>query len=852
MVVLEREAQLATLAGYAEEARAGQGRLVLVSGEAGIGKSTLLEELELTLPDARWWWGGCDGLFTPRALGPLADIASQAGGDLQRLHTAAAPRDSLFDAVVTALREGVKLTVMVVEDVHWADDATLDMLRFVGRRVRAAPAMVVVTYRDDAIAPDEPLRVTLGDLASQRSTRRVGVGPLSREAVAWLAQDSCFDGDELHELTGGSPFFVTEVLAAGADGVPASARDAVLARAAGLSAPAREVLDCAALLGARIDPPVLRAATKATADLLDQVLDTGILVADEAALRFRHEIGRQAVAAAIATHRAIDLHRSILDALVTNGCDDDVRLTFHADGCGDADLVLKHAPPAAEAAARLGSHRAAVIQYERAVHHSSGADTGTRARLYDALSDELGMVDRWEEAAAARATSIALWRELDVPLRVGDGLRKYGVVMWRLARGDEVARALGEAREVLEPLGPTEELAWLYAVGVEEGDVDAVARTYDRSVEIARDLDKPALLAHALSGVGFIAACRNGDYDSPMREALQISLAHGFQQEAGRSYTNYTEYLHGELRFDDAAPLVREGIRYCDEHDVATYGNCLHGGYARALTDQGRWDDALRHAHVVLESGASPINRLFALIVAGVIAARRGLQDDADRYLTEAQQVSDGVEERAYIAFTRVALAEALWLRGDVDGARAHLTVARGWLTPLESWEAAPVRAWEHRLGVAGDDVPALEPFAVEVEGPPRRAAATWDEHGMPYHAALALGDSDDEADLREAVSRLDGLGAVAAVDVVRRRMRALGLRSVPSGARATTREDPHGLTRREREVLDLVEEGMTNEQIARRLVISTKTVDHHVSAVLAKLGVSSRREAAEAAAAAL
>ena len=179
MVVLEREAQLATLTGYAEEARAGQGRLVLVSGEAGIGKSTLLEELELGLTDAHWWWGSCDGLFTPRALGPLADISAQAGGRLQQLHTTAAPRDAMFDALIDALHDDDELTVMVVEDVHWADEATLDMLRFVGRRVRSARALVMVTYRDDALGPDEPLRVTLGALASHRSTRRMSVGPLS-------------------------------------------------------------------------------------------------------------------------------------------------------------------------------------------------------------------------------------------------------------------------------------------------------------------------------------------------------------------------------------------------------------------------------------------------------------------------------------------------------------------------------------------------------------------------------------------------------------------------------------------------------------------------------------------------
>ena len=159
-----------------------------------------------------------------------------------------------------------------------------------------------------------------------------------------------------------------------------------------------------------------------------------------------------------------------------------------------------------------------------------------------------------------------------------------------------------------------------------------------------------------------------------------------------------TEYLHADLRYADAEPLVEDGIQYCDENDVATYGNCLHGGYARALADQGRWDEALTHTRIVLESAASPINRLFSLVVAGVIAARRGRHEEAGVFLAEAQEVSDGVGERAYIAFTRMALAEACWLQGDTDDARGHLAVARALLTPLEAPEAAGIRAWEHRL----------------------------------------------------------------------------------------------------------------------------------------------------------
>src|SRR3954469_4470478 len=206
MGVLERESFLESLIEYAGEAEGGASRLVFLAGEAGVGKTTLLELLRERLPQARWWLGACEGPFTPQPLGPLFDIAPQLGGAIEAACAADAPRDRLFRVLLEQLAPPSLFTVLVVEDAHWADEATLDLVRFVGRRLGESRTMLVVSYRDEGLAADHPLRLTLGDLTPERSLRRMTLSPLSPAAVNTLATGTGVSGDELYALTGGNPF----------------------------------------------------------------------------------------------------------------------------------------------------------------------------------------------------------------------------------------------------------------------------------------------------------------------------------------------------------------------------------------------------------------------------------------------------------------------------------------------------------------------------------------------------------------------------------------------------------------------------------------------------------------------
>jgi DNA-binding CsgD family transcriptional regulator len=304
-----------------------------------------------------------------------------------------------------------------------------------------------------------------------------------------------------------------------------------------------------------------------------------------------------------------------------------------------------------------------------------------------------------------------------------------------------------------------------------------------------------------------------------------------------------------DRRFSAAEHLYVDGLAYCEEHDIATYGYCLAGGQGEVLLYEGRWDEALAVCQPLIDSPAlSPLNRLTLLMTVGLIHARRG-SPQVDVYLDEAVASADTAGD--WVLSVYPGRAEASWLAGDLDRARREIAVAAAGASEVPNeWFAGLIWSWCRRLGVPEPQVATVaEPYALQLRGDFAAAVTAWDRLACPYDAALAAFDSRTEDGLRDALRRFEALGAVAAADATRRAMRSLGVRNVPTGARASTRAHPLGLTRREREVLDLVREGRTNGEIAQRLFIAEKTVDHHVSSVLTKLDVTSRADAAAKAA---
>ncbi|HEX2703121.1 MAG TPA: hypothetical protein VHM72_06790, partial [Solirubrobacteraceae bacterium] len=250
-------------------------------------------------------------------------------------------------------------TIFVLEDVHWADEATLDVLRLLARRVATVPALILASYRDDELDRGHPLRVVLGELASSQTVVRVKLAALSRAAVARLAERDGVDADELYRKTAGNPFFVVEALAAHAQEVPETVRDAVLARAARLRAAARGLLDAVAVAPPQTELWLLEALAGEALEGLDECLGQGMLTSVPGAVAFRHELARRAVEESVAPGRKVELHRKALVALADPpvGAPDLARLAHHAEAAVDTDAVLRFAPLAGARAASLGAHR---------------------------------------------------------------------------------------------------------------------------------------------------------------------------------------------------------------------------------------------------------------------------------------------------------------------------------------------------------------------------------------------------------------------------------------------------------------------------------------------------------------
>jgi DNA-binding CsgD family transcriptional regulator len=796
---------------------------------------------------ARAFRGACEDLSIAEPLGPLYDLARQAHWSLPAENPEGS-RLPLFSSALDVFDSGEQATVLVIEDLHWADDATLDFVRFLGRRIAGSHTLMLLTARGDASDGQRRVRRALAEIPTGNLVR-IEVPLLSEAAVHQLAGEAGKHGAEIYRASAGNAFFVTELLRASADALPASVRDAVLARAERLSPGARAALDTVSVFPRRAEAAVaLQMLGDAAADGLTECVSAGMLVPDGEHYTFRHEIARRSIEAALPQPRRQELNTRAFAVLRSFGGATAARLVHHAVEAKDVAAVRDLAPAAAADAARLGAHHEAASLFAAAVEVMGGADALTRAGLFERLAFESHLVGHLADAIVAEQKACEIYAALNDRLREGDGLRWLSRFSY-LAGNRIAAEDYGRRATTLlenEPAGG--ELAMAYSnlsqLGMLGDDLEQALLYGRKALSLAEKLGRPDITSHALNNIGTVERWVEPDEGrAHLLQSLEIALREDFQEHAARSYTNLAST---DINFshDGAEEVLRQGIAFCAERDLDTWRDYMRGWQAELLLRSGRWDEAAEAALTVLgNEQAAPLARYPAGLALARLRLRRG--DPAAELFENLAHFLEAGMELGRLAPYASLMAERAWLE-DADPGEALQLIDKAIAMLPSRAIYGELFFWRAQLSAAsqGIDADALpSPFAEMLHNRWAVAAAEWERLGHPFEQGMCL-LFGNTAEQRQALSIFAQLGASAVLDRAKRRLPSRNRTPNMRGPYKAARENIAGLTRRQMDVLQLIGSGLSNKAIAKALKIAPKTVDHHVSAVLEKLTATSRSQA--------
>lgn len=836
--LLERDAELAALADALGNAADGHGRVVSVTGEPGIGKTALVRRFAGELDGrARVLLGTCDDLAIPRPLGPFRDVAATASGELARALSAGRPPHEVQDLLIAELEGPPPPTVLVLEDVHWADEATLDCLTVLARRIGTLPALLIVTYRGGEAPPGHPLHAALGEIPAG-SLLVLDLPPLSPGAVASLAGEHA---GELYAATGGNPFYLSELLASGmVTDLPPSVTNALLARVSRLGDAERRLAELVSVVPNRIGMPFLDALMPGWTEAAEEPERRQLLELDGAFVRFRHELARNAVMLSLPSVARRRLHAELLDALLAAGADP-ADIVHHAEAAGADGVVEEYALVAARRAAVLESNREAYSHYRRASDFAANLEAADQTAVLEELATAAYLVGRLDDAFDAIERAIAIHAQAEDRAALGRCTRVLSRLHWFVGDGAPARDKALEALEILEPLGESVELARAYS-GVAQlamlaEDGDGALRWGELALELATRLGDESTRSNALVNVACAKVQMDPAEAPALLEAHRVADASGEREDATRALGNLGYVLLSWAQPEPARRYAQRALAYAEQHEVDTYASYLRAGLAWMRLRAGAWDEAERLARGEIERGITVV-QLLAQTVLAELAVRRGDDDARERLADLTANAERAAEPQRIVPAVELTGEQAL-----LDGKPIPTGRFEGLVGGRYAWRLA---AWAALAGVEMPvEGPAPGPHAAMQQRDWRAAAEAFGALGWEYDRALMLSLLDEEEPLAEALETARRLGARPLEGRVARRLRELGLR-VPKGPRRTTRANPAGLTTRQLEVLGLMAEGLTNSEIAERLVVSRRTAEHHVAAVLTKLGAGSRREAAQ------
>ncbi|WP_449407386.1 helix-turn-helix transcriptional regulator [Microbacterium maritypicum] len=930
IAMVGREAESAALRAAFDRAVDGMPTALLVEGEAGIGKSRLLREFGAEVVNrADVHVGWCLDLGASRTpFGPitgiLRSIVARLGIDRVRAELgvgvealgvllpevnpterAQTSPDRVRDAIAALIEVAAEAApqVLVVEDLHWADDSTLAILSFLLRTIAQGRILILLSCRSDDVRRGDGVSSFIGEATRARLLERVQVGRLDPASARLLAEAitgralSDAVADRIQTRAEGVPFFVEEIAGCSTGPLPGTLRDLLLARFDRLGDDARRVVQVVSGAERPLAHPLVAALVGMPEPRLDEAIreakSSGILVVVDDAYRFRHALLREAVHDDLLPGERARLHRTYAERL---------------EAAADAD------------AAALAYHWQLAQDAPRALAAAVTAMADAKARFAFASAGRFGelALDLWMQVPDAESTVAAprleFLRSLGSVLRNGgDGERALAVVNLALDEVDSEtvdprmhARLLRDKAYYTMNVGRTGAIPLLQrALAALDDRVDddrlrssilnqlasryMVAARLDEAVALATEAGERAVAAGSMEEASISANVRGGSLahlgriaEAHEEYALAMSRADTTNAEL-RYRVNYSDLLGLLGRYRDAVRIAEEGLERARDYGVErTTGAIMTQNMAVPLLELGEIERVEGMLARELSQTTLRIFQTYATMTRVRVLSWRGRHEEAAEIVREWHPMFEeaGRDERQIWydeVMMRVAVAES---RGDDDTAldeilqmlrddgpallhERRLLLEAGWLiaslraTGVEVGDAAgEVRAtWlaqpEQLRGDAWETI--LEAFLSPSADALRAAVDLADGHDVPVtframtrlefaRALVAAGERTDAARVLAEAARIAGdLGHDRLIRDVGAYAEAAGLRAPVAVGGSET----EALTARERQVLDLLAEGLSNRQIGERLFISVKTVSVHVSAVLRKLGVSSRTEAA-------
>jgi DNA-binding CsgD family transcriptional regulator len=856
MELIERTGFLTILQSHFKTVAKGEGHCVFVTGEAGIGKTSLVKAFckELT-DDASIYVGTCDALFTPRPLAPLYDILFQMRNDLSQMNPDIDDRPSFFTKFLQEINNQKGTTILIFEDIHWADEATLDFIKFLARRITMVRCLFILTYRDNEIHTRHPLRTVLGQL-NPGSFTRMQLPPFTKEAVDKLAKEKGYNGENIYSVTGGNPFYVNEILAGYSAGVPDNIKDSILSVYNRLDENTKRIWELLSVMPTGFQLNELEMMEPQFAESIENCLDTKILIIDKGTIFFKHELYRRTVESSLSPLLRIALHKKILslllDSFELNGKIE--QIIHHAKNANDYDLVIKYAPDAARQAASVGAHVESAKLYLSAIEYYQGNDADLLISIFEGYAYECYLTNQIKEAIIYTGRALNLWKKKNELGKIGNAMRFLSRLWWFDGNRKQAESFARQAIDVLKDQPACSAKAMAYSnmsqLKMLSDEPEECIHWGNKAIAMAKELGDDEILSHALNNVGDVQIRITATWKDGLallQESLAIALNNSYHEHAARAYTNIAHNGILTRQYGVALENIDAGIRYCEERDLDSWTTYLLSSRARMLLDTGKWKEADRLSNELLhDECVSPLVRMIALVITGTIQMRKG-DDGAFSILQEAISIAMGTMELQRIIPALVAAMECEWITGrefiphEVLDETIKMTKHMG-----NRYENAEFAYWlrkARRIQLSTRET--FEGFEMFDRVSAYKAAQLWEKAGCPYHHALALYEGSDD-DKKRAITIIHDLGADAVYEKLKMEMRSSGIRSIPRGMRKSTQSNPASLTDRELDVLQLLNQGMQNKEIAAALFISAKTVDHHISSILFKLDVNTRVKAVQ------